>query len=186
MSRTISSSLLTALTGDLVEPFYAVELFFDNGTLRFWTGIGDRTIAINGTDQTFTGTGSLLSIGPADEVSDLAAKSMSLSLTGLDSAIISLALQEPYQRRIAKIYLGEQTVSDVMHLFSGFMDTMDITDDADVSTIQLTIESRLVELERASNWRYTDESHKTRQSGDTFFSYVQGLQDAQIAWGRKS
>ena len=186
MSRTISSSLLTALTGDLVEPFYAVELFFDNGTLRFWTGIGDRTIAINGTDQTFTGTGSLLSIGPADEVSDLSAKSMSLSLTGLDSAIISLALQEPYQRRIAKIYLGEQTVSDVMHLFSGFMDTMDITDDAESSTIQLTVESRLVELERAANWRYTDESHKARQSGDTFFSYVQALQDVQVAWGRKS
>ena len=98
MSRTINSGLLTALTGDLVEPYYAVELFFDNGTLRFWTGIGDRTIDSN----TYTGTGSLLSVGPSEEVSDLSAKSMSLTLTGLDSSIISLALQEPYQRRQAK------------------------------------------------------------------------------------
>ena len=56
MSRTINSSLLTALTGSVVEPFYAVELFFDSETLRLWTGIGDRTINSN----TYLGTGSLL------------------------------------------------------------------------------------------------------------------------------
>lgn len=182
MSRTINASLLTALTGDLVEPYYAIELFFDSGTLRFWTGIGDKTINSN----TYTGTGSLLNIGPAEEAVDLSAKAMSLTLTGLDSSIISLALQEPYQRRQAKVYLGEQSVSEVIQIFSGQMNTMNIDDSADGATIQLTIESKLVELERAANWRYTDENHQSRYSGDTFFSYVQAIQDVQVAWGRKS
>ena len=182
MSRTINGSLLTALTGGLVEPYYAVELFFDNGTLRFWTGIGDRTVDSN----TYTGTGSLLSVGPSEEVSDLSAKSMSITLTGLDSSIISLALQEPYQRRQAKIYLGEQSVSNVVQIFSGQMNTMNIEDSAEGATVQLTIESKLIELERAANWRYTDENHQSRYDGDTFFSYVQDIQDAQVAWGRKS
>lgn len=182
MSRTINASLLTALTGDLAEPYYAVELFFDSGTLRFWTGIGDKTINSN----TYTGTGSLLNIGPAEEVGDLSAKAMSLTLTGLDSSIISLALQEPYQRRQAKVYLGEQSVSEVIQIFSGQMNTMNIDDSAEGATIQLTIESKLVELERAANWRYTDENHQSRYSGDTFFSYVQAIQDAQVAWGRSA
>ncbi len=70
MSRTINAGLLTALTGDLVEPYYAIELLFDNGPVRLWTGIGDRTVNSN----TYTGTGALLSVGPADEVNDLSAK----------------------------------------------------------------------------------------------------------------
>lgn len=182
MSRTINASLLTALTNDVVQPYYAVELFFDSGTLRFWTGIGDRTI----NSDTYTGTGSLLSVGSADEVNDLSAKSMALSLTGLDSSIVSLVLQEPYQRRQAKVYLGEQSVSNVVQIFSGQMNTMNVDDAADGATVTLTIESKLVELERAANWRYTDENHKSRYSGDTFFSYVQAIQDATIAWGRST
>ena len=66
------------------------------------------------------------------------------------------------------------------------MNTMNIEDTPEGATIQLTIESKLLELERAANWRYTDENHQSRYDGDTFFSYVQDIQDVQVAWGRKS
>lgn len=195
MSRTIDSGLLTALTGNLVNPYYAVELMFDTktitgvdgnlidvGPLRLWTGLGNRTIG----GETYTGTGALLNIAAAEEVGDLSAKGMVLTLTGLDSSIISLALQEPYQRRKAKIYLGEQSVTPVVEIFSGFMDTMQISDEPETATVVLTIESKLVELERSRNWRYTDESHKARYSGDSFLSFVQDIQDQQVAWGRSA
>jgi len=197
MSRTIDSGLLAALTGNSVEPFYAVELLFvvktttdvngdpiDIGPMRMWTGLGNRTINVRGTDQVFAGTGALLNIAAAEEVGDLSAKAMTISLTGLDSSIISLAMQEPYQRRKARVYMGEKSVPSVVEIFSGQMDTMQITDEPDMSTVVMTIESKLVELERSRNWRYTDESHKSRHSGDTFFSYVQSIQDQQVAWGR--
>ena len=195
MSRTIDSGLLTALTGNSVEPYYAVELMFDTktitgvegnpidvGPLRLWTGLGNRTIG----GETYIGTGALLNIAAAEEVGDLSAKGMVLTLTGLESSIISLALQEPYQRRIAKVYLGEQSVTPVVEIFSGFMDTMQISDEPETATVVLTIESKLVELERSRNWRYTDESHKARYSGDSFFSFVQDIQDQQVAWGRSA
>ena len=197
MSRTINSGLLAALTGNSVEPFYAVELLFDVksttdvngnpvnlGPMRMWTGLGNRTINVRGVNRVFTGTGALLNIAAAEEVGDLSAKSMTLSLTGLDSSVISLALQEPYQRRKARVYMGEKSVSAVVEIFSGQMDTMQITDEPDMATVVMTIESKLVELERSRNWRYTDESHRSRHSGDTFFSYVQSIQDQQVAWGR--
>lgn len=182
MSRTIDSGLLTALTQHTIQPFFAVELLFDSGAVRLWSGIGDRDI--NG--NTYTGTGSLLDIGPADEVNDLSAKSMAVTLTGLDSGIVSLAIQEPYQRRKANIYLGEQSETSVVQIFSGPMNTMNIEDSGEQATVQLTIESNLVELERAANWRYTNENHQSRYDGDTFFSFVQAIQDQKIAWGRKS
>ena len=197
MSRDLSASLLTALTGASIEPFYAVEFMFDVktvadvngddfdvGPLRLWTGIGNRTINVQGSDEIFVGTGGLLSIGGLDEVSDLSAKSLSLTLTGLNSDILSIAIKEPYQRRVMRLYFGEKSVSDVVQIFSGKMDKMTISDDENASTIQMQVESNLIELERSSGWRYTHENHKSRYSGDSFFSFVQTIQDQQVPWGR--
>jgi len=65
------------------------------------------------------------------------------------------------------------------------MDVMTITDSGESSTISLTIESRLVELERVRPFRYTDNSQKLRHPTDDFFSFVPALQDREIAWGRE-
>lgn len=202
MSRTINSNLLTALTGNDVQPYYAVELMFDTrtitdvngdsldvGPIRLWTGYGDKTINVQGSDQVFTGTGAILAIAAAEEVSDLSAKSMTLSFTGLSTDIISIALQEQYQRRKARVYLGEAGRSEVVEIFSGRMDTMKIEDEGASANVSLTIESKLVELERSRNFRYTHESHISRLAegeSDSFFEFVADLQDKTITWGRKS
>ena len=197
MSRAIPSSLLSALIGDSIKPYFAVELMFDSrtttdvygnttqiGPLRMWTGIGDRTINVQGSNQVFTGTGNLLTIGDLEEVGDLSAKSVDLTLSGIPVSIVSLALQEPYQRRVMRLYLGEQSDSSVVEIFSGKMDKMTIVDEAESSTINLTVESKLIELERPSGWRYTNENHQSRYDGDTFFSYVQSMQDQTLIWGK--
>lgn len=181
MSRTVPSALLTALAQSEVDLWYAVEFNFDSGPVRFWTGVGDKTIGVD----TYTGTGNLLSIGGIDEVADLSAKSLSLSLSGVPSSLVSLALQEPYQRRSCTVYLGSGSNTPI-EIFSGLMNTMQIEDSGESSVISLTVESKLIELERGSNWRYTEQSHKSRNSGDTFFDFVAGLQDVSIVWGRES
>lgn len=180
MSRTVPSGLLTALGQAEVNLWYAVEFNFDGGAVRFWTGYGDKTIDSN----TYTGTGNLLSISGIDEVNDLSAKSVNISLSGVPSLLVSLALTEPYQRRSCKIYLGSGSETPI-EIFSGLMNTMTIEDSGDASVISLNVDSKLIELERGSNWRYTAENHKTRYPNDTFFDFVAGLQDVAIIWGRE-
>lgn len=182
MSRTIPAALLTALGQPNVAPFYAVEFDFDTAPVRFWTGYGDRTIEGN----TYLGAGSLMGVGGLDEASDLSAKSATISLSGVPPELISLALQEPYQNRACRILFGVTDVSDVIEVFGGFMDTMNIEDSGDSSVITLTVESKLVQLERAKERRYTHESQQSRHRGDTFFSFVSDLQDKEVVWGRKS
>tara|TARA_R110001632_G_scaffold53915_1_gene132434 strand:+ start:471 stop:1028 length:558 start_codon:yes stop_codon:yes gene_type:complete len=181
MTRNTPASLLTALSQPEVLPFYAVEMNFDSAPLRFWTGYGDRTILSN----SYTGTGNLLSISGLEEVNDLSAKRITLQLSGVPTELVSLALQEPYQRRSCKIYFGTTDTSTPIEVFSGLMDVMTIEDGGDSSTISLTVESKLVRLEKSSNWRYTEGSHQSRHNGDTFFSYVSDLQDRDIVWGRE-
>ena len=181
MTRSTPASLLTALSQPEVLPFYAVEMVFDSAPVRFWTGYGDRTIS----GDTYIGTGNLLSITGLDEVNDLSAKSVTLQLSGVSSTLVSLALQEPYQRRVCKVYFGTTDTSTPIEVFSGLMDVMTIEDSGKTSVIKLTVESKLIRLETASNWRYTNESQKSRYSSDTFFAYVSNLQDRDIVWGRE-
>tara|TARA_R110000823_G_scaffold148380_4_gene279072 strand:- start:308 stop:859 length:552 start_codon:yes stop_codon:yes gene_type:complete len=182
MSRTVPASILTALSQPEVQPFYAVEFMFDNAPIRFWTGYGDRTIETN----TYTGTGDLMSIGGLEEVSDMSAKSASITLNGIPPTLISLALQEEYQNRECRILFGVTDSSDIVEVFAGTMDRMTIQDGGETGTIDLTVESKWVRLDRANVRRYTSESQKSRHSTDTFFDYVADLQDKDVVWGRKS
>ena len=192
MSRTVPAALLTALDSDEIEVFYAVDLAFDSGNMRLWTGYGDKTIS----SQTYTGTGNLLTIDGLEEVSDLSARGTTLTLNGLDSTIVSYALTEEYQGRLVTIYWG--VGSNTVEVFRGYMDKMTIQDAGETSTISLTVESRLIALERANVRRYTRESHSAVRlrkwlddgnsgtpAADTFFDWTTQLQDKQIVWGRE-
>ena len=181
MTRTLPTGMSSVLGDGELNAYYAVEFNFTSGPIRLWTGYGDKTIYTN----TYTGSGDLLSISGLEEVADLSAKSITIGLSAISSSIVSLALQEPYQNRECTVYLGINDLAP-LEIFSGYMNTMNITDEGETSSIQLTVDSKLVRLERASNWRYTNENHQARYDGDTFFSYVTDLQDKQVVWGRES
>ena len=174
--RDIGTELNNAFLQDNVELFVAVELMFDTGALRIWSGGDDKTIEGN----TYTGTGSLLAVSGIEESDNLSAPGASITLSGLDSTIVSLAIQEPYQNRPCRILLGSG--NNFFEIFSGFMDVMTIEDSGDTCIISVTVESRLILLDRKVPLRYTQETQNTRYPGDTFFSYVASLQDKKVEW----
>lgn len=182
MSRTVPSSILTALSQSNVEVFYAVEILFDSGPFRVWTGYGTRTID----GESYIGAGELLAISGMEEVADLSAKSITLTLSGAVTDLVSLALQEPYQRRVCRVLFGVVGSTDFVQVFSGSLNQMTIEDSADTASISVLVDSKLVELDKASNRRYTAESQRSRYSTDSFFDYVAALQDTQVAWGRET
>ena len=174
--RDISTTLSDKFLGKEVDLFVAVELMFDSGALRIWSGIGDKSIG----GQTYTGTGSLLAVGGIEESDGLSAPGANISLNGVDSSLVSLAIQEPYQNRDCRILLGSG--NDYFEVFSGFMDVMTIEDSGDTCIINLTVESRLITLDRKIPLRYTQETQESRYPGDTFFSAVASLQDKKVEW----
>ena len=119
MSRDLTTTLRDALDDDVVQPFFAVELLFDSAPIRLWTGIGDATIDGN----TYIGTGNLLDISAVEETSEIAVRGATITLTGMNSEVISLALQSPYQGRVCNLYFGIQSRnsnSPNWILFDGF------------------------------------------------------------------
>ena len=186
MPRTVNNSILTALLQDEVSLFYAVELDFFNGTtnqsyvVRYWTGIGDKTLNSN----TYVGTGNLLSVSGLEEVSDLKATGITLSLMGVPATLVTAALDYEYHGRDATVYFGIKGNANLTEIFAGYMDQLLIKDNAESSTIEVKVESRLIDLDRVRPFRYTEEVQSELFSGDTFFSTVQDLQDKRLNWGK--
>jgi len=185
MSRTLPEALATQFAATELKPFYAVELLFDSGDLRFWTGYDD--IEANG--ETWTGSGLVMSISGTSEPSDLSANGINITFSALDSSIIAIMLGENYRGRSAKVYIGaldstNQPVSDMYQIFAGRMDIMTLHEDGSVATIQINVENVLIDLDRPRPIRLTNEDQLDRYSGDQSLSGVAQLQDRQISWGR--
>lgn len=185
MARSLPSALSTELNADELRPFYAVQFFFDSGTVGFWTGLGE--LQANG--FTWYGGFGVLGISNSKENSDLGADGMTITLNGLESSFVSLALTENYRGRFCKVFLGAlgsdfAAVSDLYQIFLGRMDTMTIQEDGATATIQITVENVLIDLERPRIRKYTNEEQLSRYAGDNSFETIAALQDKEIVWGR--
>lgn len=209
MSRDLSTVTLENIQEGVVYPFFAVELLFDgNNTIRMWTGQGTLNLE-DGTE--WVGLGSLLDISTIEETAEMAVKGATITLSGVSSEALSLALSEPYQGRVCNIYFGTFSVGKVLQeggsfillqdgskiqleststgfnqLFSGYMDQMNISDGGDTCNIELMVENRLIDLERARVARFTSGYQKSIYPNDLGLDFIEDLQDKDISWGRKS
>ena len=181
MSRDLTPTTVTAIEQPEVYPFFAVELQFSSGVIRMWTGQGTLTL---GDGTQWIGLGQLLSISAIEETSEMSVKGASITLSGIPSNLISLALNEPYQGREAKIYFGINGEDVFNELFSGYMDQMNIEEGVETATIELAVENRLIDLERARVARFTSGYQKSVYPNDDGLNFLEDLQDKKIPWGR--
>ena len=206
MSRDLNPDTIQSISENVVYPFFAVELQFDGNIVRMWTGQGTLVLADN---SEWVGLGQLLNISAIEETSEMSVKGASISLSGIPSELLSLALSEPYQGRIAKIYFGtfqqgsilqessyyillqdgsrinlEDMSANLNELFSGYMDQMNIEESGDTATIEMMVENKLIDLERARVARFTSGYQKSVYPGDLGMDFIEDLQDKKISWGR--
>ncbi len=207
MTRDLNADILAVIESDTISPFIAVQMNFDSYTLRLWSGYGRKDI--NG--EEFTGVGQLLGVSAIDETAELYASGATVSLSGVPLDMLSLALNQPYQGRRAYIYLGvivtspswilsqgewrdgglwmdteywTETGIQASQIFSGYLDQMTIDEQADTATIAVTIESKLIDLERVRTYNYTSATQKAIYPDDLGFDFVESLQGRTYNWGR--
>ena len=187
MSRDLESALVTEITAPVLRPIILYEGLFTGGAVRFWNGIGTLTAMGN----TYTGAGNLLSLSDYQETQDLQAQGIILSLSGIPTTLLSIALLEPYQGREINIYLAALDASNALvstpyKVFSGFMDVMKIIEGGETSEIQISAENKAVILTRKKERRYTSEDQKLNFPSDKGFDFVTLMQDREIIWKAKT
>jgi hypothetical protein len=185
MSRDLTAALTTEFTASSFRPILFFEGEFDGGFTRVWSGLG----TIEWDSKSWTGVGYLGGISPIDESGDVRANGVAVSLSGIPSSLVSTALQSARQGLPGKIWIGAldstgAVVADPYLAFHGRLDVPEIDDGGDTATITITYESRLIDLERPRERRYTAQDQRIDYSDDQGFDFVNSLQDKQLTWGR--
>lgn len=184
MSRDLTAGVITQLQAESVEIGLLFEGEFASGWVRIWSGLGN--LSWNG--YTWTGAGTLLGISSIDETNEVRAVGATVSVSGIPSDLVSLALGDARSGKTGRVYLAffssGSIVSDPILQFEGRLDVPVIEDGGETATIAISYESKLIELERPRERRYTPEDQAIDYPGDLGFDYVAALQDAQITWGR--
>jgi hypothetical protein len=185
MPRAISADYLAALKSAALRLALFVEAHFTSGPIYVWSGVGQ--IAWGG--HTWTGLGTLGSVSTIEEGATVAAKGITISLSGIDPTLLTGILDEfqvglPVIVSLGLFNAAGVLIADPAGCFVGQMDqpTLDVTGTS--STIAINCESRLIEMNVAVDRRYTNEDQQRDHPGDSGFQFVNSIQEAHIYWGR--
>lgn len=195
MARDLHNDFKTEIVKDVISPIILIELavakkdaagiiIAGEEYVRAWTGFG--TLSFNGED--FIGGGNFIGISEMVESSNLSADGVSISLSGIPSDLLSIALGQIQHGRKATVWLGLLNdglglVDDSYKLFSGFSDVTSISDQGETSTISVNIENRLIALETPKVRRYTDQIQRQTYPNDKGFEFVTSLQEKEFNFG---
>ncbi|MFQ5791262.1 MAG: hypothetical protein ACE5JI_12395, partial [Acidobacteriota bacterium] len=102
MTRTLTTATKKQSKFPSVAPVLFVELALDSGFVR--VNSSDRDLVFS--SSTFLGIGRLGRISSMQETSDLKPTGVQMSLSGIPWSHVSMVLNEPYQGRTVKIWLG--------------------------------------------------------------------------------
>ncbi len=191
MARNLTPAMIAAVQAGTVAPFLITKINTAGGDVRVWNGKGDLPFddgSGSGT-ETYIGVGTYGGISAVQESADMKANGITLSLSGIPSSMISTVLGEIEQGRKASIWLGffdastNAVIADPYELFSGQTDIPEIVESGDTSTVSISIENRLIDLEKKRVRRYTKEDQQRDFPADQGFDFVPSLQDKDIQFG---
>ncbi|KKL89568.1 hypothetical protein LCGC14_1913400 [marine sediment metagenome] len=200
MTRDTTTEFKAELTATSIQPVLLSEVyFFDDSSgsppsqetpIRLWSGIGD----LSWDSKTWQGVGDLLKVEPSAETEEITPSSIRLTLGGIKSSFISLALQSTRQGKRVNVWFGfidsstGLIVSDplgIYLLFNGRVDTIEIEEGPEGAIITLSAENRLTDLGRKRERRYTPEDQKSQFPNDKGLETVHAAAVWSGNWGAR-
>jgi hypothetical protein len=175
--------MAAALSTGLIKPFFMAELSFKLQRQWVWTGVGN--LVWNA--QTFVGVGSAAKIGTIQEGTDVHAYGTSVTLSGIDPVLIGECMTDMVPGAQATLWMGllanGAIIGSPYLLFNGTMDQPTVSVGVDTISITLALETRMLDLSRASNRRYTSADQRLYHPTDSAFGWVESLNDQADVWG---
>ena len=186
MTRAIATTTETALGLPQAPLGILVDLTTPSGVVHSWSGYG--TLEYNGI--AYLGVGQLGKVALISETNAVYASGCKLTLEGIDNATISealgLAIGLPATISLAVMSYpaGVATVvGTAIPVFSGLTDQARIAEAPTGSTVEIDLESKMAQLQRNREYRYTDQMQRFLYPNDGAFRYVNTLTSYMGTWG---
>jgi len=182
--KSISLAQQDAMSAAVVRPVAFVEVDWLSGTQRYCTA----GAPMSWSGQDWMALGNLVAISEIEETEAVAATGIALTLSGVPTSLLSLALSEHIQGRPLRIWVAPTNenyalIGEPVLEYVGRCDvlTHDLTEDG-VASLTLSVESRMASLLGAAVRRYTDEDQKAEFPGDDFFRFVPQMAERLIVF----
>jgi len=200
MSRGLSSALLTELATQNIKPIVLVEINFptpqyitnhykDIVYTDIWDdalGNWDGRTGLWDDGQTYTATGHLLSIGGKSESSELDVSSFQVELSAVDSAFVSIVLNNNVSNDEVTIDIGlldsNDALIDTFNYDKGFIESFNI--DTETGKLLLSCTSHFADFSRVSGRKTNQGSQQVYFPSDNAMEFS-ALTVQDILWGRK-
>jgi hypothetical protein len=183
MPRLLDPSMAAALATGAIQPFFMAVLSFKSKQVWVWTGVGNLVW----NSKTFTGVGSFAKVGVIQEGTDVQAYGTTVTLSGIDPDLLGESMTDMQPGAQATLWFGAMAngviIGSPYQLFSGKMDQPTVSVGPDTISITLALETKMLDLQRASNRRYTSADQRLQYPTDTAFSWVEQLEDISLRVG---
>ena len=190
MSRNGVSAAYVSSSVSLVQPYIAAYMDFSGSAVRVWTGNATKSLSDDFGGGNYLGVGTLGGVSAVTETTDVSAKGIDLTLSGIPTEYVSLALSDNYRGRQVAVYLilfnTAMTSYEQITMFRGRMNQISINESGETSTLIISCENRLIELNRTTDVRYTDEAQKELYPTDTGLEFVAAMANKSIYWGNSA
>lgn len=188
MTRTVNSTSKAELVKESFIAFTAVEILFDTGPFRVCNAGQNFTLTVDASPVLFYGVGNIGEISPITEGVDIQARGIKLSVSGIDTSLVSVAMNEKYQGKQVRLWnvvldSNYQVIGAPITCFVGRLDTMSLVFGSTAS-ISISAESRLIDLKRTKPRRWNHEDQIAVHPTDTGFQYVSQMVEKQLNWGK--
>lgn len=184
MTAYASNTNQTANEQPHIEEVLFVEMDLPSGWIRVHTRIGNIVWGGN----TYQGIGHFGQVGDIDEDAMLRPSGVQLTLTGVDSSVITAAKDEACFGRQVAVYRGTLNVStlalaaDPEIEFKGLVDTFTCALGERTGSVVAQCEGELARWQRHNNSLLTHESQQSLYPGDRGFDQIQFTQNRKIDW----
>lgn len=184
--RVISATALTALAAGRFRVRALLHVLLPgNQTFAIWDDLGSITVS----GIVYAGAPGRFQIAPLMSVGDLSQRNVDVTLSGLDTASVSLIdgvgwHQAPIIIQRAIITEDAPGVVHLMPYFTGFLDGAVRKERPDgTSTLTFRCEASARELSRKGARTRSDADQRQRDPSDGFFKFTTSAVVTNIAWG---
>ena len=184
MQRNLDPAMAASLMAGVISPVLFAMLTFRSGVHYACNAGFDISFGGN----TYKGVGSYGRMGLVTEGTEVEAGGLSLELSAIDPEILGECLTDIAALRPAKVWVGfwanGALIGQPYCIFAGVVDKPTINLAPETATISLALESRMHNLNRSSNRRYTRADQNANGApNDSFFDYTALLSNLALRWG---
>ena len=188
MARTLTTALKNELLTNEIRPVHLLSIGFAT-PVNITDNSFSLTSSVSGSSITYTASPFLVATPTFTEETDLTKTSLNITLSGADTTFISTVLNENIVNDSVDIFRGlldsnNALIADPILLYSGNIDTFQISESETESNVTLTVVSHWADFDKKSG-RQTNNNSQQR-----FFNTDVGMDFSSqtvldLKWGRR-